>query len=58
MKILSNVFGAAGFLLLIVACLERFIFNSAVFGISAHSVMMGANSLLLLAILGHLYNKD
>jgi hypothetical protein len=57
-KTLSYVFAAVGVLLMLVACLERFILGSTVLGISPRAVMLGANTSLLLAILVYLYKKD
>jgi hypothetical protein len=63
-KILSYVFAAVGFLLMICAFIGRFIGARTVFGgivpggMAASSVMVGADSFLLLAILAYLYKKD
>ena len=64
MKILSYFFALAGVLLMIWAFLGKFIDAHTVMGriipggIAASSVMVGADTFLLLAILAYLYKKD
>ncbi|MDD5772658.1 MAG: hypothetical protein PHX78_04235 [bacterium] len=61
---LSHVFAAAGVLLIILAFAGRFINDRTIFGdlikggVTAHSVMIGANSLLLLSIISNSYKKQ
>lgn len=61
---LSRVLAVAGILLMIYSFLGRFIDRHTVFGylipngMSASSAMIGANTLLLLAILAFLYRKE
>ncbi|MBN1894824.1 hypothetical protein JW906_10030 [bacterium] len=64
-KTLSWIFAGIGVLLMICAVLGRFISEPTVFGdivppegMDATSVMIGANSFLLLAILAHLFKKE
>jgi len=64
-KVLSYVFAAIGVLLMICAVLGRLIHSQTVFGniipgggMAAASVMVGANTFLLLAILAYLYKKE
>ena len=60
---LSHVFAVTGVLLIVCAFLGRFISDQTVFGdlieggMAAHSVMIGANTLLLLAILSNFYKE-
>lgn len=64
MKKISYLFAALGVLVMIGAFLGRFIDQRTVLGfcipggISASSAMIGANTILLLAILIYLYTKD
>jgi hypothetical protein len=64
-KALSYVFAVVGILLVICAVLGRFIDSQTVFGnfipdggMAATSVMLGADTFLLLAILAYLYKKE
>lgn len=63
-KLLSGVFAVAGVLLAACAVLGRFIYAPSVFGgvlppgMAASSVLVAANTLLLLAVVAHLYKKD
>lgn len=62
--LLSRVFAVAGVLLVIYTVVGRFISRPTLFGylipggIEASSAMVAANTLLLLAILSHLYKKQ
>lgn len=64
MKKLFYLFASLGIVLVFCSILGRFIEARTVFGcvihggISASSVMIGANTLLLLAIIAHLLKKD
>ena len=64
MKKISYIFTAMGVLVMIGSFIGRFIDQRTVLGccipggISASSAMIGANTILLLAILIYLYNKD
>ncbi len=61
---LSRVFAVAGILLAVYAAVGRFIHKATVFGdmyppgLKASSVLIAANTLLLLAILSYLYKKQ
>lgn len=61
---LSRVFAVVGVLLVIYAVVGRFVGRPTVFGylipggIKAASAIVGANTLLLLAVLTHLYKKQ
>ncbi len=61
---LSHVLAVAGILLVVYAFLGRFIGRPSVFGylipggIKASSAILGANTLLLLAILANFYKKN
>ena len=61
MKNLSYVLGVAGVLLFIYAILGRFIGGPTVFGyifaLDAKTVVLGANTFLILAVLVTLYSK-
>jgi len=63
-KIVSYILAAAGVALMIVALVGRFVSSRSVFGgvfsggMSAASAMLGANTLLLLAILAKLYSRE
>ncbi len=61
---LSRVFAVAGVLLAVYAVVGRFINRPTVFGdlistgLKASSVLVAANTLLLLAVLSYLYKKQ
>ncbi len=63
-KMLSYLFSAVGFLLIICAFVGRFYDGPKVFGrfvnggVTAPTVFVIANSFLLLAVLTYLYKKD
>jgi hypothetical protein len=63
-KMLSYFFAAAGVVLAFCSFIGRFVDNREVFGkilpggMSASSVMIGADTFLLLAVLAFLYKKD
>ena len=61
MKALSNVLALIGVFLFVYAEIFRFISDPTVFGniypLEADTVVLGANGILLMAILTHLYNK-
>jgi hypothetical protein len=61
MKVLSCVLAVIGVFLFVYAEIFRFISDPTVFGniypLEADTVVLGANGILLMAILAHLYNK-
>ncbi len=61
MKALSYVLAVIGAFLFVYAEIFRFISDPTVFGniypLEADMVVLGANGILLMAILAHLYNK-
>jgi hypothetical protein len=61
MRILSYVFAVIGVFLFVYAEIFRFISDPTVFGniypLGADMVVLGANSILLIAILAYLYSK-
>jgi multisubunit Na+/H+ antiporter MnhG subunit len=62
MKKLSYILGAIGTLLFVYACIGRFVYEPTVFGrfhaMQAKTVVMGANTILLFAILAALCAHD
>ncbi|MDD4870974.1 MAG: hypothetical protein PHR77_10475 [Kiritimatiellae bacterium] len=64
MKKLSQVLAVLGILLALVAVVGRFTYDTTVFGyflkpgMAAQSVLIAANTLLLLALLANSYNKN
>ena len=61
MKIVSYVLSAVGLFLFLYAIVGRFVYNPTVFGyiraFETRTVVIGANTLLLLAVLAILYSK-
>jgi hypothetical protein len=61
---LSHVFAVTGVLLILCSVIGRFMNDRTIFGnlieggITAPSVLIGANTFLLLAILSHFYKKQ
>lgn len=64
LELASRILAVAGVLLVVYAFLGRFIDRPSVFGyikpggMAASSAMIGANTLLLLAIVAHLFKKS
>jgi len=61
MKVLSYILTAIGVVLFVYAVIFRFVRDPTVFGyiyaLQAKTVALGANTLLLIAILAYLYSK-
>lgn len=61
MKVLSYVLAVIGLVLFVYAVIFRFVSGSTVFGyvyaLQAKTVVLGANTILLIAILAYLYSK-
>lgn len=61
MKLLSYILAAIGIFLFVYAVIFRFVSDPTVFGyiyaLQAKTVVLGANTILLIAILAYLYGK-